>query len=401
MTPLAATSCPDAGRWRAWLDDRADPVLADHLGGCPACQRVVEGLRSNAAFAAAALGLLGPKRLPTEAEIAAARERVEMAEAGPGSPAAEPLILAARRRRAPTAGPWRLVAAGVAAAVAVAAVAFTPQGQALASQFLAQFRSEQVAAIEVSPQSQQAIQRTLQTLGDLGTVEYPNGARNPNEAARSANAAKQPSASLADASRRVGFRVTQPDPSALPPGVDKTPQIAVVPAQTLRFRFDLAKAQAHFKAQGHDVAIPAKFDGATLVVNMPAGVLLTYQSTDQASREALVVGEAGEVTVGTEGNASLEEMRDFLLGLPGLPTDTVNQLKAIQDWQHTLPIPIPTNQVRWQRATIQGNPGLLLNDNTGIGSAAIVQAGGHIYGWAGSLKATDLMNVAAHTPLSR
>jgi hypothetical protein len=56
--------------------------------------------------------------------------------------------------------------------------------------------------------------------------------------------------------------------------------------------------------------------------------------------------------------------------------------------------------VRWQRAPIQGNQGLLLNDNSGVGSAAIVQSGGHIYGWAGSLKASDLMNVANHTPIS-
>jgi hypothetical protein len=396
-----APSCPDAGRWRTWLDQSADPQLDRHLATCPACQQLVEEVRENAAFAAEALSLLEPNRLPSEAEVAGARERIDAAEPRPVRPVAplpeaEPLV-----SHSHFFDRWRLVAAGVAAAVAIAAVAVTPQGQALASQFLAQFRSEQVAAIEVSPQSQQAIQKTFQTLSNLGTVEYPNGASNPNEAARRANDAKQPSVSLADASQRVGFQVTQPDASTLPANVEKTPHIAVFPGQTMRFKFDLAKAQAYYKSLGQNVTIPSKFDGATLVVNMPTGALLTYQSVDQASRETLVVGEAGELTIGTEGNVSLEELRSFLLGLPGLPADTVNQLKAIQDWQHTLPIPIPTNQVRWQKTTIQGHQGLFLNDNSGVGSAAIVQANGHIYGWAGTLKATDLMNVAAGTQLGR
>ena len=38
--------------------------------------------------------------------------------------------------------------------------------------FLAQFRSEQVTAIEVTPQSQTEIMRTLNALGNLGTVYF-------------------------------------------------------------------------------------------------------------------------------------------------------------------------------------------------------------------------------------
>ena len=36
----------------------------------------------------------------------------------------------------------------------------------------------------------------------------------------------------------------------------------------------------------------------------------------------------------------------------------------------------------------------LLNDNSGVGSAAIWHANGHLYGVAGSLKATDLKRIA-------
>jgi hypothetical protein len=274
----------------------------------------------------------------------------------------------------------------------------TPQGAALASQFLAQFRSEQLAVVEVSPQSQQAIQQTFQTLSNLGTVEYPQGM--PSRGA--ARAASQASVSLQEASQRVGFQVTELAPGDVPAGLQPTPRVSVFPGGTIRFRFDAAKARAYYQAHGQNVNVPAKFDGAALVVNMPAAALLSYQAADPNSHQELVLGEAGEVTVGTDGHVSLDEMRAFLLDLPGLPADTVAQLKAIKDWHTTLPIPVPVDKVQWQARAIETKggksyQGLLLNDNSGVGSAAIVQANGRIYGWAGSMKARDLLDVIKRT----
>ena len=56
---------------------------------------------------------------------------------------------------------------------------------------------------------------------------------------------------------------------------------------------------------------------------------------------------------------------------------------------------IPRNStIPRQSTTFSGNQGLLLNDNSGVGSAAIWHANGHLYGLAGSLKATDLRKIA-------
>jgi hypothetical protein len=141
------------------------------------------------------------------------------------------------------------------------------------------------------------------------------------------------------------------------------------------------------------VNVPDKYDGATLVVSIPTAAVLEYRNT--VSKDAVIVGQAGELVVDVEGGkVTLPEMRDFLLSLPGLPTGVVNQLKQIQNWNETLPIPVPVDQVHWQTTTIHGNEGLLLNDNSGAGSAAIWHAGGHLYGVAGSVKANDLKRVA-------
>jgi hypothetical protein len=408
-----AELCPDAGRWRAWLDTRATEEraeLTDHLVECAECQGLVAETRLNARVAADALALLAPRNLPTAADIVAARLRLPVVGAGAPTPspvaaaqqaAAEDARASLRpsRRWAPRflrRDPFRVAGGAVAALLVVGLVAFTPGGHTAAAAFLAQFRSQQLAVIEVSPQSQQDIQRTLEALSNFGTVSTSDGtlpSRNDRK--------NLPSVSLGEATQRVGFSVTEPDPGALPPGVSKTPTIQVLPGTTIRFRFDRAKALAYAQSQGKTLNIPPRFDGATLVADMPTAALLIYSSADSTSRQELVVGESGELTMGTEGNVSLSEMRDFLLGLPGLPADTVRQLRGINDWQNTLPVPLPADQVQWKTTSIQGLQGLVVYDNSGIGSAAIVQSGGHIYGWAGSLKATELLHVANNTAFAR
>jgi hypothetical protein len=108
----------------------------------------------------------------------------------------------------------------------------------------------------------------------------------------------------------------------------------------------------------------------------------------------LLVGQAQPLTIEVQGNVSLEEMRVFLLGLPGLSSQTVRQLQAIDDWQRTLPIPIPVDRVNWQRTTVGGAPALLLGDNSGLGSVVIWQKDSQLYGVGGGYSAREVQRVA-------
>ncbi|HEY3061106.1 MAG TPA: hypothetical protein VGL99_19245 [Chloroflexota bacterium] len=396
---IRSTTCPDVGAWRAWLDrEEHAPDLAQHLDSCAACRRHVGNLRHNAAVASDALRTVSATRLPTAAEIAIARERLAWRERQ-----REPAPVAARSAPIPQeitpvllsriSTPWRVAASGIAAALLVSlVVAFTPEGRTAAAGFLAQFRSQQVAAIEVSPQSQAEIMRTLNTLGNLGTIK--SGSTTVSTARPGvlrSDAPKQ--VSLAEAAQQVGFAIQTPDPATLPAGMDRTPRVEVMPAQQYSFTFDKTKAAEYFRSNGRvNVTVPDKFDGATLVVSMPAAVLLQYGG--QGNRDALIIGQAGELVVDVQGKVSLDEMRDFLLSLPGLPKETTDQLRVLRNWNQTLPVPIPTDKINWKTETFKGSQGLLLNDNSGVGSAAIFQTGGHLYGLAGSMKASDLKRVA-------
>jgi hypothetical protein len=284
---------------------------------------------------------------------------------------------------------WRLAICGLAAALALLLLVGTPQGRGAAAQFLAQFRGERIAAVSLSTSQIVNIERTMSELQHLGTLVGIDPAPVP-----------QAMASVAEASRFVGFPVLEPDSATLPAGISATPAEArVMPSRQVRFTFDLDQARAYYQSIGRDdVTLPERFDGTSLVVNMPPAVLLTYRSQDAPADSpfgfGLVVGQAQTMSADVEGGVTLEDLREFLLELPGLSPETARQLREIEDWKTTLPLPIPVDQVAWERTTIAGSPGLLLNDNTGLGSVAIWQRDGRIVGIAGAMAARELRRVA-------
>jgi hypothetical protein len=432
------TGCPEPERLRALLDHETEPPgaeppganLADHLASCEACQAALGAVRRDADHAAqvlTALAVPAPSTEETEAALARVRRRLAPDAARPTSPvAAQPVgasmpplsavaaertngVLAAtiapevdpaltppttqpassespasasRRRPVPLTvvwQRWRLALAGLAAALALAFALATPEGQAIAAGFLAQFRSQRLAIVTFDPN--QSRQTGLFRLEQLGSVRNNQPPR-PTDLA-----------SVQEAASRLGAPVLQPDPATLPAWISRTPKVRFSPASETRLTFDRAKARAYFDSINRkDLSLPDRLHDATLVVALPPIVMLEYTASD--NKPALMIGQAREVQVGVEGGATLEEVRTFLLNMPDLPPDLVRQLRSIQDWTSTLPIPVPVDKMTWQETTIVGAPAYILNDNTGLGSGVIWQRDGRIFGVAGPMKATDLRRVA-------
>ena len=433
------TLCPDPGQLRAWLDrtgplaggappatDLASHPLADHLARCETCQAMLAVLERVADDTARVLnGRVGPAPTAAETEVALTRLHGRLTRS-PGqalspedalSPeealttlpwgryAAPPSLApsgAAPTSSAPTAPPpsapprrdgegstpmprpldwrrWRLALGGLAAALTLAVALATPEGQAIAAGFLAQFRSQRLTIVTFDPN--QTRQTGLFRFEQLGTVKN-------NQPPRPVDVA-----SVHEAASRAGFPVLQPDPATLPAGAARTPRVRFSPASETRLTFDKQKSRAYFDSINRkDLALPDKMDGATLVVALPPVVMLEYATAD--NKPAVMVGEAREVQVGVEGAASLDEVRAFLLGLPDVPPDLARQLRSIQDWTSTLPIPVPVDKMTWQETTIAGAPAYILNDNTGLGSGVIWQRDGRIVGVAGPMKANELRRIA-------
>lgn len=438
------TDCPDAGRLRAWLDrggpagsapnglasaaltpllaTAASPTAAilddhaveDHLVDCDACQETLVELERDADHAAQVLtarAVATPTAAETEIALGRLHRRLQgdlaapiplrrgqkpsiaaetpvapdVAGAAPTSsepspPAVVPTPI--RRSAVPISLPWRrwrLAVGGIAAALALTFALATPEGQAVAAGFLAQFRSQRLAIVTFDPT--QARQTGLFRFEQLGSVKN----NQPQRPAEIAN--------VQEAVSKAGFPVLQPDPATLPAGVARTPNVRFSPASETRLTFDKQKARTYFDSINRkDLALPEKMHGASLVVALPPIVVLEYANSE--NKPGVMVGQAREVQVGVDGNASLDEVRSFLLNMPNLPPELARQLRSIQDWTSTLPIPVPVDKMTWQETTVNGAPGYILNDNTGLGSGVIWQRDGRIIGVAGPLKATDLRRIA-------
>jgi len=398
--------CPDLGALRASIDDAPDgttiTALHDHVQACASCSDTVAELQRNAELAAPAIALTAPETPPSAAAVEAALDRFERrrarlaaartataaatATAGP-DPAPAPVPLVRPGRRAWLGARGRAVAAALVASLVLTGLVATPGGRAAAASFLGQFRSQRLQAVPVDAGQTNQVGDVLAELVDSGVFTGdPNKMGGFGEPDVVAN--------LDEAGRQAGFAVPAVDPSVLPRGVEHTPRrILVSRAQEARITFDRDRALAYLRSHGRpDARLPERFDGTQLVVRVPAVVVQQFAGRDGGP--AVLVGKAGMLGVDTEGGASLEELREVVLGLPGLPAETVARLRNIDDWRTTLPIPVPTDQVRSRPATVDGAEGLSFADQTGRLHALLWQRDGHIWGVAGVLGADEVRDVA-------
>jgi hypothetical protein len=392
--------CPDLGALRASLDDvpaGTATALRGHLHACPSCADTLAELQRNAELAAPAVALTAPTAAPSAAAVEDALARFEQRQArlaaapapavADPAPAPAPIPLVRRRRLAGMGTRTRAVAAALVALVALTGVVATPGGRAAAASFLGQFRSQRLQAVPLDAGQANQVEEVLTGLVDSGVFSG-----DPSQAVGLAD--PEVAGNLAEAARLAGFAVPAVDPSVLPAGVQHTPRrILVSPAHQARLTFDRDRALAYLRSHGRPgVRLPERYDGTQLVIQVPAVVVQQFAGRDGGP--ALLVGKAGMLGLDTDGGASLAELREVLLGLPGLPAETVARLRAIDDWRTTLPLPVPTDQVRMRPTTVGGAEALSFADQSGRIHAVVWQRDGHVWGVAGLTGADEARHVA-------
>ncbi|MHB8621591.1 MAG: hypothetical protein ACYDAG_18855 [Chloroflexota bacterium] len=298
-----------------------------------------------------------------------------------------------------------LPAIPIAAALLLAISLFTSPMQSLAAQFLTIFRVQDFAVINM-PQG---------SGGNFGYGTVPNLTKFGDMAGNMTRPQPAPVTSLAAASSAVGFAVATP--SSLPNKLPAQPSsIRVSPGQTVGFTFRAAKAKAYLASIGEsNFSLPPKFDGASLQLHIQPAVVLAYGAIPSASPAASprASGRSGEAARGKaffssggivlaetkapsldSSGVSSDDMRNFLLSLPGLPPQTRAELSAIGNWQNTLPIPVPPG-VTASKTRVNGSPAVLYGDpHNAIANGIVWQSNGIIYGAAGSLSQPQLVTLA-------
>lgn len=346
-------TCPDPGSLRAGLDGER-PDVATHVTQCASCQTRSAAIADDATFAAARFGVA--PSIP-DAEVGAALDRAQ------DRTAAAPLTVLQPRRYG--AGLLR-AAAAVLAVVLVGGVLSTSGGRAAAASFLEQFRADRVTAVPVDFAAIDPA--ALQALAGLADIQGLEDAVDPQRVTN-----------LDAAADIAGFRATPLDRTALPPNATGEMVVLAQDRHTVRITFKQVPA------------VPAEIRGVTLVLRVPSAVV---QGVGDGDRPVAVRGEAEPLEVYVEGDASLAQVRDALLGLPGLPEKTVAALRAIEEWQTTLPLPVPVGHVTWDETTVAGRPGLAFGDESGIGSALVWHDGRRFVGVGGTMPLSQLRALA-------
>lgn len=346
--------CPNSGALRAALDGER-PDVAAHLAQCTSCQDRTAALEDDAAFAAPKFATpAGAAVADVDAALARVRARSN-----------EPSVTVLPRRRL---GDGMLrAAAGLAAVVLVGGMLATSGGRAAAAAWLERFRAEQVAVV---PLDFAAVDPSnLEALTGLADIEGLERLINPERVA-----------DLDAAATIAGFTATPLDRELLPPSVTGPTEVLAQAPQIVRITF-------HERPD-----VPAEIQGATLILQVPGAVVQGVG--DPGDGAAMLRGEAGALQVDVEGGPSLGEVREALLSLPGLPKETVAALRAIEDWETTLPLPVAAGEIVWSETTVNGRPALAFGDESGLGSALVWNDGEHFVGVAGTVPLSQVRNLA-------
>lgn len=359
----------DDGSLRRLLDEEwavGEPAR-QHVARCARCQerlKAIEALRDDARRR------IGTAGRPESAAAALGRQRLLQAE---GRRARVTLP----RRRQDGGMRW---ASGLAAFAAVLVVlAATPAG-GYARNLLLIFEPVHFAAVNVKPGEAKGI-LPLKSLGSMTRTQTPRMLAEND---------------LAATETAVGFHVLTPD---APAGLG-APSFAVLGPQTQSFTLSAQKLEAY--AAAHHVSItpmPADISGSVLSVTTGPVAVMSYGSAAAQLQRAqrmppLVVAEAPLPKVFSTG-ATVAEIENYLLDLPGISPEVSAQIRAIADPTRTMPIPVPLGRATSQSVMVGASQGLWVEETQGNAGGVVWTAHGYVYGVAGTLGRTQLLSIAA------
>jgi hypothetical protein len=369
-----------------------------HAASCAACLRRSEAMAADAAVAAAALSG-AVSAVDADIDLAPALRRLRSAETGAVPP--RPTFVDRLQTRIQLARRRSLRVGAVLAVVVVSMGTLVATGGA--SDIIQIFQPESFVAVPIDVTS-------LGTLPDLSGYGSVRVLQPPRPSAAS---------SLAEAASGSGLHLLAT--GKLPAGVKGDPAFHVLSAGSASFTFSTAAASASAGKLGQALpALPANLDGSSLTLSGGPVVIETVGSQQslgpfsvpKSGGSGTAPNEAHQGILGGLGGIpqlvivqmkapvlysdgpTVAQYEDALLSMPGVPPSLASQIRALGDLSSTLPIPIPTSLASAHAADINGAPGLVIGDTTGIASGVVWQSHGQVYGVAGSLTDRQVVAIA-------
>lgn len=399
-------ACPDDGLLRLAVDTGVErfPEVASHLTTCERCQHRFKALGRDAAFADQKLGMLDHDDVSPNTRLAyQAMQRRITIDGVMKPPQGETFMSSMMNTRAARG------AVAMAALVLLTAVfALTPM-RSVASNLFNRFEVQEFQAITIRPDQFQEFGAEMLVRGFGADLErVADAAQNLAELEtsfdmESADAVVQEFETYEAASAAFGeFRV----PGTVPAGFEQDPSYTMTEASWIRATVNTESLNTILDELGFNFdSIPdaSEMPELTATLDIPSALVTHYQGSD--GQELAVIQLESPVLTTPEG-LDMNAVRSDLLSLPGLPGEFVDQVKAIDNWESTLIVPVPEG-AETRNVTIDGQPALLIEagefdtSNWGHefqmdGEASVVMWNddGVLYIVVGSMSGDQLLDVA-------
>lgn len=350
------------GQIRAYLDGELAGAEAEnaqsHLAGCAQCRAESTAIRARAESVDARLTALSP--IPGHEPLAPRAARSRLQDKISHSPQEATSMLAkifSRQYR------FAWISLGVVLILGLA-LAF-PGVRAVANTFLGLFRVEQVSVISVNPgnlpeqlgsssmfQSMLTDDLQMEELGEFETAD-----------------------SAEEAGEKAGFAVR------LPRAINGEQQIFVQPGTKMSFQIELARVNTLLREIGRqDIQLPANLDGATVSMEVPAGVAATYgdchfdeggfpeaehdpTSPNPRRPDCTTFLQVPSPTISAPPGLDIAQIGEAFLQVLGLTPDEATRFSQNLDWTTTLIIPIPRYGTSYEEMPVDGVTGTLIRQN--------------------------------------
>lgn len=402
-------SCLSDGTLRSAVDNGVDrlPEVELHLQACTRCRQRLETISDTATYVDGKLASLVNNDVDGDSEAARLklRRRINAAGAQDYQNQGDSFV----------SNMWKYRAArGVVALMALMLIATafvaTPM-RSLADDLFNRFEVEKFEAVTIQPDQFGEFQaelmlraftadheRVLGALDELAEVETTFDQDNLES-----NVVK-----LDDVDAARDAFGTFKLPADLPEGYDTAPELMMSNGGTMSAVLNTASVKTileELDLEFDSIPDPADMPTMEFEVTVPSA-LVSYYGAGSDGHLALVQMESPTLT--TPEGVDMNALRDDVLSLPGLPEDFVSQVRAIDDWQNTLIVPVPEG-AETRDVTIDGAPGLLLEagefdgaawgldldfDIEGDLSVVMWNEDGVLYIVAGTLNGDDLLDVA-------
>jgi hypothetical protein len=157
----------------------------------------------------------------------------------------------------------------------------------------------------------------------------------------------------AQAQQTVDFALQLPE---TPPVGYQPPVLQQQAALRVNLTLNIKNINQLLSSLGSQEQLPTVLDGKTFSLEIPTVIAAQYPAQNQRNQLTIIQARSPELKVpeGVDDNT----LRKALLNLPALPDSLRNQLGAIEDWRHT--VPIPNIDGSSQEVAINGQPGVFI-----------------------------------------